>query len=209
MADWYVDKGLATLITQMKQKHPGMVVGTIAGGGHVATWPATDHAPEPDGSVDAADWMLGKAFTRDECNEFVNTLVHNRDDRLAYIIWERRIISSTVNPWVWRPYDGEDPHTEHAHTSVNDKHESDASPWKLSTEEDDMFVKKGDGGDWVTYWQNVLVRLGYDLGEIDGIYGPKMEAAVNESRADGGQGTHVKITPWHAAFMHEKLAQVS
>lgn len=65
-----------------------------------------------------------------------------------------------------------------------------------------MFVKKGDSGPWVKYWQYVLIILGYDPGASDGIYGSQMEAAVNASRKDLGQGPNPQITEWHAAKLH-------
>jgi len=205
--DWYVDKGLGVLIAQLKWKYPGIEIGTIAGGGHVATWPATDHAPEPDGSVDAADLMIGPDFTTDDAYQVVDALVKHRDERIAYIIWQKRIISSTVQPWVWRPYKGADPHTGHPHISVNDKHENDTSSWDLSTEDDnEMFPEKGDTGNGVKYWQNVLTMLDYNVGKIDGVYGPMMEAAVNEYRAKFGQGPNSGISAWHAAHMTRALA---
>lgn len=68
-----------------------------------------------------------------------------------------------------------------------------------------MFVKKGDSGSWVLYWQNVLILLGFNPGDKDGIYGPKMEAAVNTSRAQYNEGPNPAITEWHAAVMHRDL----
>lgn len=131
MPDWYVDKGLGTLIAQMKKRFPGIVIGTIAGSAHHQANPDSDHEPEADGSVDAADFMLGPHFKEKDADEFVAALVAAKDKRVAYIIWKKRIISSTVKPWEWRPYYGSDPHTGHPHLSVNDKHENDKSPWKI------------------------------------------------------------------------------
>lgn len=133
MSNWYVDKGLATLIAQVKKKFPGIVVGTIGDTAHQAEH--SDHNPEADGSVDAADFMLGKHFTEENAQWLVNTLVHFKDPRIAYIIWNGRIISSTKQngkaAWTWRVYTGSNPHRDHPHVSVNDKHETDASPWRL------------------------------------------------------------------------------
>lgn len=208
MASWYVDKGLGTLISQVKQAHPGMVVGTIAGGGHVATWPETDHAPEPDGSVDAADFMVGSKFSKADGDELVSALVAHRDDRIAYIIWQRRIISSTVEPWKWREYKGSDPHTGHVHLSVNDKHENDNSPWNLGGKMYKYEELSGlglpiltagmddadyDGYNGVGRAQCLLNFQGEEL-KIDGVYGPKMTAAVK--RIFGGDGKRIDKSEW-------------
>ena len=70
-----------------------------------------------------------------------------------------------------------------------------------------MLVKKGDSGEQVKFWQYVLQELGYDVGTVDGDYGPKMETAVNQSRADNGvTGTNPQITGWHAWKLFGALA---
>lgn len=140
MPDWYVDKGLATLIRQLKTRFPGIVIGTIGDPDHSSR--LSDHNPEADGSVDAADPMLGSSFTKADAIWLWNTLRRYKDRRIAYIIWDHQIVSSTVSPWVVRTYEGSDPHTGHVHISVNDKHETDASEWKL--EEEDMNVELTD-----------------------------------------------------------------
>lgn len=212
MADWYVDKGLGTLISQVKQANPGMTVGTIAGGGHVATWPATDHAPEPDGSVDAADFMVNKAFTESEANALVAALVAGRDPRIAYIIWQRRIMSSRMvdgHPaWTWRKYDGDDPHTGHVHLSVNDKHENDNSPWNLGGVMYKYEELSGYGLPILNYGDDDRLHDGYNgvgraqsllkyQGEnvtVDGIYGDQVKAAVK--RVCGGDGRRIDRADW-------------
>lgn len=129
--DWYVDVGLAQLIKFARDFWPGISTGAIGDTAHQDR--PSDHNPEEDGSVDASDFMIGSVFTKSEADRFVAALVRHRDPRIAYIIWYGRIISSTVQPWVWRVYPGVDPHTGHVHVSVNDLHETDSSPWKVFT----------------------------------------------------------------------------
>lgn len=129
MPDAYLDKGLDVLRAYLRAKHPGIVIGWIGDPAHQSG--TSDHNPEADGSVDAIDPMIGPSFTFAECQEFIDDLVATRDPRLAYVIWNKRIISSTISPWTWRAYTGDDPHTGHAHISVNDKHENDTSDWGL------------------------------------------------------------------------------
>lgn len=40
-----------------------------------------------------------------------------RDERVWYVITNRRIASRTYG-WVWKPYDGANPHLEHVHISI-------------------------------------------------------------------------------------------
>lgn len=68
--------------------------------------------------------------------EFAETLRRNKDRRVKYVISNHRIFSSYAvagyEPWTWRPYDGEDPHTGHVHASVLDALISDTrTPWNL------------------------------------------------------------------------------
>lgn len=67
---------------------------------------AIDITHDPDGGVD--------------CDKLA-TYLRNRalagDRRIKYIIWERRI-SSTTASWAWRAYNGINPHTRHLHLSV-------------------------------------------------------------------------------------------
>jgi DNA/RNA endonuclease G (NUC1) len=81
----------------------------------------SDHNPwvtdEGTGVVTALD------LTHDPSNGFdANTLAEAlrraRDPRVKYVIWNRRIMSSTIQPWEWRPYTGMNPHTLHLHVSV-------------------------------------------------------------------------------------------
>lgn len=56
--------------------------------------------------------------------------------RLRYVIWQRRIASASSG-WAWRAYDGDSPHTEHAHFSGNPDHDDDGRPWSVATMGDD------------------------------------------------------------------------
>jgi len=67
---------------------------------------------------------------------------------------------------------------------------------KIEDGDADMLVKKGDTGEEVKFWQHALTDLGYAVGEVDGEYGPKMEAAVNAQRAFHGVGTITYISGW-------------
>lgn len=206
MASWYVDKGLGTLIAQERQKHPGLVVGTIGDEAHRKRKSA--HNPEADGSVDAGDFMLkAGVFTEADCDSMVNALVRNWDRRLRRIIWKRRTISEDNRSW--RPYSGDDPHTGHAHVEMNDDHENDNSPWNLGgimyeytplTGVGLPVLKRGDDDDnhdgynAVSRAQVLLNYLGAKL-TVDGNYGPLMQAAVKAEFDTDGKT--ITIPMWH------------
>lgn len=68
-----------------------------------------------------------------DVEQIVQALVASRDPRIKYIIWNRRIVSSRVQPWTWRAYGGTNPHVRHFHLSVvADKARYDAvHPWEI------------------------------------------------------------------------------
>lgn len=187
MVDWYVDHGLQVLIDEVKRSHPGIVVGTIGDKKHQGE--PSDHNPEPDGSVDAADFMLGPSFNASDAGKLAYALMLHRDHRIAYVIWDRHIMSSTVDPWVWRSYGGSDPHTGHVHVSVNDAHVNDKSTWDLSMGEktpqyftiNDVQVPKLKEGDSDTDFSgyNIITRIQL-LKRVkpDGVWGPITSKAI-------------------------------
>jgi hypothetical protein len=204
---WYVDKGLQTLINQMKAKNPGMTVWTIGDAEHASR--TSDHNPEADGSVDGADFKIGGTFTRDDAEEFVRQLVAHRDNRIAYIIYDKHIISSVTVPWIWRDYHGSNPHTGHVHVSVNDKHENNTRQWNLGGKVYDQLTITGyslpelhygdddhdyDGYNGVIRLQSLLKLLADPDIVVDGKYGPKTAAGVRE--INGGDGKLVNLAVW-------------
>lgn len=133
--NWTVDEGLAELIGEWKRAHPGAVVGTIGDDAHAGR--DSEHNPEKAGplpgqkagEVDAGDFMLGRGVTGADLDELFDGLVGSRDPRILYVIHDRVIVSSVVQPWVRRPYHGSDPHTGHVHLSVNDRYADNTSDW--------------------------------------------------------------------------------
>lgn len=191
MPDWYLDKGLKTLSKQLRNMYPGITIWSLGDEDHQGR--PSDHNPEADGSVDAIDLKVGGAFTRAEADKLVAILVARRDKRIAYIIWRGRIISSTVSPWKWRDYDGSNPHNDHIHISVNDRHESDGSEWNLTMVPEKVIpvarfnvelplVGEGDS-DEERPGYDVITRI-QKLANVkaDGWWGPKTSAALGYKR---------------------------
>lgn len=116
---WSVSPILVPLIGEVRDEHPGIVIGTKGDAVHQTE--VSDHNPDQWGFVCAADFMIGSAFTAADCEylfDQVTEMIRGGDKRPAYMIYNRRIVSSTVSPGIVRGYVGTDPHTGHGHVSV-------------------------------------------------------------------------------------------
>lgn len=122
---WRVAESLEVLRKQLNDAFPKRSKASDGGIGdakHASR--SSDHNPwikdkKGVGVVSARD------FTHDpktgiDCNWLAETLVENKDPRIKYIIWNKRICSSLTAPWTWRPYKGTNAHTKHLHISVSD-----------------------------------------------------------------------------------------
>jgi hypothetical protein len=128
---WKLAKSLETLRSQINALAPGRDKtsdGTIGDARHAAG--SSDHNPDRDGVVCAMDITHDPAHGVD-AGKLADVLRQSHDKRIKYIISNRRIASSTVFPWRWRPYTGASPHTAHFHVSVMQAGKNDPQPWKL------------------------------------------------------------------------------
>lgn len=123
---WRVADSLIKLREQIDARWPNrsrVSDGTIGDASHQAD-PTSDHNPHvPDPTGRAKGVVTAFDITHDPAhgldgNKLALDLAGSRDPRIKYLIWNRRILSSTISPWVWRPYTGSDPHTNHIHLSV-------------------------------------------------------------------------------------------
>lgn len=207
MVKWFTDPGLLTLDGQLRDRYPGIIIYHIGDANHK---PPSDHLPEADGSVDASDFMVRGKFDREAARWLVRTLVKYKDPRIAYIIFEGHIISSTVSPWMWRDYGGSNPHDDHIHLSVNDKHESDRSEWKLSEEmRDNSLSLSGFTLPVLKYGESDSDFGGYDLVRraqrqlgvsADGEYGSQTASAVKALMDGEGDGKKIDIAVWRRLY---------
>lgn len=140
MSDWHVAPDLQVLIDEVEEEHPGVVVGTIGDQKHQDEH--SDHNPDGDRSVNAADFMIGKHFTAADAARLFARLTKLLDSRMAYAIYNRKIVSTTVDPGEVRPYTEDDPHTNHIHVSVKHTAETNTRPWNIV--EDDMPLTAAD-----------------------------------------------------------------
>jgi hypothetical protein len=168
---------LAPLISEVKGHNPGMTVYTIGDAAHQAE--ASDHNPDQWGFVCAGDFMIGSAFTATECEflfDRITAMIRSGDKRPAYMIYNRRIVSSTVQPGIVRDYTGTDPHTNHGHVSVphgSDPHPTDS--WNIY-QGDDIVTTQAEFNDFMDGWWNARMSP---------------NAATNAAR------TYLRVAPWH------------
>lgn len=142
----------------------------IDGGTGVVT--AMDITHDPDRGCDAG--RLAKAIQA------------SRDRRVKYVIWNRKIMSSTKAPWTWREYDGTNPHTEHVHVSVRSRKSAydDATAWRIGSLSDPakpaQTLRLGDRGLEVVALQKALAEALERSLDADGVFGPATEDAVED-----------------------------
>lgn len=186
-SDWQVVPSLTQLLVQADQAWPVRhgADGTKAGAAHATTSPNSDHNPDMNGDVRAAD--IGEV-TEDDGIALAEAMRLSRDPRIKYVIHERRMFSSYKTheypPFMWRPYSGSNGHWSHVHASVLIDNQSDYSPWDIGAEgREDMAALQ------VEDLQEALVKAG-QLGkdgkviDTDGIWGPNtLFAAANGFRA--------------------------
>lgn len=136
-----VAKSLLTLLDQVDAASPlrnKRNDGTIGDADHAAR--DSHHNPNEAGVVTAMD------ITHDprggcDAGQIAEALRLNRDPRINNVIYDGRIFSSTVSPWIWRERNrGPGDHTEHVHVAVGRGREGhatnpelydDPSPWAI------------------------------------------------------------------------------
>lgn len=129
---WKLAAALCTMEDQVNAKYKGRSKesdGSIGDASHSAR--PSDHNVR-NGYCHALD------ITHDPRNgfdsyKFADQLLAAQDPRLSYIISNGRIGGGPTGtqPGKWRKYAGANRHDHHVHISVNDKGETDASPWNI------------------------------------------------------------------------------
>ena len=123
MTDWYLAPSLVALRNEIDRRWPKRDKssdGAVGDASHQAR--VSDHNP---------DWSAGGVVRAEDIDkdgldvaELLDALTG--DERVAYVIWNRRMMRSyaktigdhTYKPWEWAPYDGPSPHTGHVHVSI-------------------------------------------------------------------------------------------
>lgn len=222
MVSWRPDEGLATLADEWRRKHPGATVYFIGDLNHSTNPDVSQHAPDNGkssapgdtrGEVDAGDFMPGKGVTDADLDELAEGLRTSRDPRILYVIRRQRIFSSTVQPWVWRPYRGK--YHGHTHVSVNDKYASNKSDWEwepvagrtvqfTAASVKLPMLKLGDDDGILPGWNHIgraqalanwLDNSTADIDE-DGVYGPKTAAKLGRAVRAGKSVNTLDLAVW-------------
>lgn len=134
MSEWRVANSLLVLRGQVNLKFPNRSKdsdGTIGDAKHASS--NSDHNPwVDDGVVTAMDITHDPASGMDSY-KMAEELRQGRDHRIKYVISNKKIFSSVVKPWIWRPYTGSNPHNQHVHISVLPEQElyDDKAPWEI------------------------------------------------------------------------------
>lgn len=121
MAGWRTAGAIATLFDQFNARYPGRARtsdGTIGDAKHRSR--NSDHnAWYGPGVVTAGDFTHDPRVGMD-IDRLTNELVRIRDPRIKYLIANDLICNGSrgPSPWVWREYNGPNPHTKHFHLSV-------------------------------------------------------------------------------------------
>jgi hypothetical protein len=128
---WRLAKSLQTLQGEVNTEYPSRPTksdGTIGDPAHAAR--KSDHNPNAASVVTAWD-ITAAPF----CDRLATALI--KDKRTKYVIWDRRIWAADRASEGWRPYEGDDPHTNHIHLSVSSvgKLYDDPSPWNVFKKE--------------------------------------------------------------------------
>lgn len=209
--EWRLAESLKVLRDQVNERWPDRNKssdGSIGDQAHQHR--ISDHDPDKNGVVTAIDITHDP---RSGCDSYAlaDILRGTRDQRIKYIISNRRICSSYVDPWVWRPYNGANPHNHHMHISVLDipaKYD-DKTPWNLASASTVMpqpnapihppILKKGDSGPVVTSVQGMLVKHGIAV-SVDGQFGDETQQAVEKFQEANGLVSDGIIGPqtWNA-----------
>lgn len=115
---WRLARSLVTFRDQVNKKWPTRDKswdGTIGDTAHAAR--KSDHNPDSDGVVKAIDITHDPAHGLN-AGVLAESLRMSKDDRIAYIIWNRHISNPDIDGGAWRRYDGKNPHDHHMHLSV-------------------------------------------------------------------------------------------
>jgi hypothetical protein len=214
-----IARSLDTLRTQVNAVAPGRSKssdGWIGDAAHAAS--KSDHNADSGGVVRALD------ITHDPKNgfdswAFAEMLRQKRDSRIKYVISNGRAYvgnhgtwnGKNVGAWAWFKYTGSNSHAHHVHISVLGKTASGdpgddprswdiAGPWKAEDTKPAPVVKPllRRGSPFTADVTALQRKLGLT---VDGVFGPKTEAAVKEFQKKNGLTADGLVGP----YTREKL----
>lgn len=145
MPAWYLAPSLRAAFDEVNRLYPDRSKrsdGSIGDEAHRNR--RSDHNPDPDTGVVRAIDITHDPDSGADCHRLAEIIrvrcASGAEDRVSYVIWNRRITSGTyaATRWEWRRYDGSNPHTQHMHISIEHTRaaENDRSLWWSELEED-------------------------------------------------------------------------
>lgn len=198
MADWRLAKSLIVLTSELEHAYPDTVVWDIGDKDHQDSW--SDHNPSECCDVVCAVDVLDDSDI--DLPKFVAHLLANPHPNLRYVIYNG-FIYQRKNGFKAEVYNGPNKHKTHAHVSTGNgpdgrstsNYDSTAS-WDIDDIDDapslpkpkppttgkklgDKMptIQRGNKGSRVRMLQGLLIAWGYSI-SVDGVFGPKTEAAV-------------------------------
>lgn len=142
--DWRPAESLKILLTQINSLAANRSKdsdGMIGDAEHQSR--DSDHNPwvwdaiTKKGVVTALD-ITHDPINKCDCSVLAMSLETNKDVRIKYVIWNKRIMNSSavggIGAWIWRTYEGENPHDKHIHISVKCEQSiyDSATSWNIS-----------------------------------------------------------------------------
>lgn len=198
MADWRLAKSLIVLTSELEHAYPNTVVWDIGDKDHQDSW--SDHNPSECCDVVCAVDVLDDSDI--DLPKFVAHLLANPHPNLRYVIYNG-FIYQRKNGFKAEVYNGPNKHKTHAHVSTGNgpdgrstsNYDSTAS-WDIDDIDDapslpkpkppttgkklgDKMptIQRGNKGSRVRMLQGLLIAWDYSI-SVDGVFGPKTEAAV-------------------------------
>ena len=112
------------------------------------------------------------------------------DERVTYVIWNRRIYSRARASEGWRAYDGSNPHDHHMHVSIDALSRDNLAKWPWSSFAGHvpltaLWLREGMTSPPIATLQHRLSELGYPL-TADWSFGRKTKDAVMQFQRDRG-----------------------
>lgn len=197
---WRVAKSLEKLRSQINTLFPERDKksdGTIGDARHQAS-SSSDHNPfiKVNGIGVVRAWDCTHNLEKGvDCRLLLQALLANKDKRISYIIFERKIYNITRN-FAPKDYTGANAHNHHLHISVSKdpKLFDDDSDWKLDFEVTPIIstptfptLRRGAKGESVRLMQQKLHIKGFlKSSEIDGDFGAKTELALQRFQLANG-----------------------
>lgn len=221
MASWRLAKSLAKLEAEIKAAYPGTTVWDIGDEDHQAGY--SDHNPNAKGVVCAID-VLGDGGMN--LAKFVAHLLDNPHPNLRYVIYNE-VIYQRKNGFEPQEYNGPNKHKGHAHASVGNgpdgrsttNYDNGSTSWRIASMGDGApppakpskpstgtklgdkmpTIERGNKGSRVRMLQGLLIAWRYNVA-VDGVFGPKTDAAVRDFQRKYAKPVDGKVGPitWNA-----------